>query len=78
MGNKILNSTRNKVLDEIINNPNVTRSELANNCNLTDNYIYKTLTFLKKRKIHQKSWFEENRLLESFKIQMITFFLLNC
>ena len=50
MGNKILNSTRNKVLDEIINNPNITRSELANNCNLADNYIYKTLTFLKEEK----------------------------
>lgn len=50
VGNKILNSTRNKVLVEIINNPNITRSELANNCNLTDNYIYKILTFLKEEK----------------------------
>lgn len=50
VGIKILNSTRNKVLVEIINNPNITRSELENNCNLSKNTIYKTLTFLKEEK----------------------------
>ena len=65
VGDKSLNNSEIKVLAEIRNNPNVTKSQLEVLCNLGKTSIDNCISLLKKKKYIERVGARKKRLLES-------------